>query len=344
MSTTLYARLGKRLFVKVAIATTICATGQAVYLRQWYENTPGLTLPSHMKGIEYGLERVRSTLKLDNEDKKESPNQIINWAKYHINRISFLLRTFRDNASTNNHVETELLNPIVTTGKKVQLLILGDSLARGVGCNNTSPVLPTALAKLLSMALKTDVEWRAEGLIGATVGDIHKKYLPIITEEINKIDNHNTELVIVLICGLNDWKSILTEFPWGSGPLSFHDRLKALIADIKSLAGERAVKIYLPALPLVCGASDPNCILQRAPLKYFVDAISSVWDLQKRYVAEEAPGDAVYIDTPSLSVSYATPGVGNVCSDGVHPSSQGYLWWATHIAHSIIESHLQSQK
>lgn len=121
-------------------------------------------------------------------------------------------------------------------------------------------------------------------ILGATVEDIHQKYLPIITEEINKIDNSNTELVIVLICGLNDWKTILTEFPRGSGPVSFYDRLKALISDINTIAGDRPVRVYLPALPLVCGASDPNCILQRAPLKYFVDAICSVFDLQKRYI------------------------------------------------------------
>lgn len=171
MSPFLVARLGKRVFVRVAIATTICATGQAIYLRQWYENTPGLTLPSHMKGIEYGLERVRNKLKEEMDDRKESlsSNQLINWTKYHIDRIRSFIDTHRKNTLIGQSNEVESSSEESTSvqeHKKVQLLILGDSLARGVGCNNTSPVLPTALAKLLSMALKADVEWRAEGLIG----------------------------------------------------------------------------------------------------------------------------------------------------------------------------------
>jgi len=60
-----------------------------------------------------------------------------------------------------------------------------------------------------------------------------------------------------------------------------------------------------------------------------------------RYVAEEAMTDKLcriqYIGVPDLSMSFATPGEGNVCPDGVHPSSQGYLWWAHHIAQAIIQ-------
>lgn len=38
---------------------------------------------------------------------------------------------------------------------------------------------------------------------------------------------------------------------------------------------------------------------------------------------------AVYIGSPDLDTHYATPGNGNVSSDGVHPSSQG----CKHISH-----------
>lgn len=39
-----------------------------------------------------------------------------------------------------------------------------------------------------------------------------------------------------------------------------------------------------------------------------------------------------------MRATYATPGKGNVCDDGVHPSSQGYEWWGRHICDSIIHT------
>ena len=34
-------------------------------------------------------------------------------------------------------------------------------------------------------------------------------------------DEENTEVIVVIICGLNDWKSMFTEFPQGLGPVGF---------------------------------------------------------------------------------------------------------------------------
>lgn len=45
-----------------------------------------------------------------------------------------------------------------------------------------------------------------------------------------------------------------------------------------------------------------------------------------------------FISEPDISAVYATPGEGNVCDDGVHPSCQGYEWWALHICESMIRT------
>jgi hypothetical protein len=172
------------------------------------------------------------------------------------------------------------------------LLIFGDSLVRGVGCDNTkdsSPVFPRVLARILSLALRADVEWRAEGLIGATVTDIRTKFLPIIDEELNQEGSNSDEYLVVLICGLNDWKTLLTNFPLGSGPSTFRLNLDAMVADIKLMAGSKRCTVYLPAVPISCGSGDPHFILGQAPLKYFIDFISTLWDNQKRLIAESNP-------------------------------------------------------
>eukprot|EP01041_Mallomonas_annulata_P008108 gene8108-16648_t len=331
-------KLGKRVFIRFGIATTFVATGQALWYRRRYENSPGLPLPSGpMKGmercIEQGIELVRHTIGREMHERSQISQEINSFQS---------VRTF-----FNKHIFHSKQLPSETNAassrRKLKLLILGDSLVRGVGCDGvhgSSPVLPRVLAQVLSLALRADVEWRAEGHIGATVHDIHNNCLPIICEEFLHPAAASTEFVIILICGLNDWKTMLTQFPLGSGPSAFRTQLASLVADIKDMAGSKSCKVYLPALPMICGADDPNCILQRAPLKYFIDFICSVWDAQKRHVAEDSSHSGItFIDAPVLGVSYATPGEGNVCSDGVHPSSKGYLWWATHIAHAIIDSH-----
>lgn len=48
----------------------------------------------------------------------------------------------------------------VVKRKKIKLLLIGDSLACGVGCDaSRQPALPRMLARLLSVALQTEVEW-----------------------------------------------------------------------------------------------------------------------------------------------------------------------------------------
>lgn len=70
------------------------------------------------------------------------------------------------------------------------------------------------------------------------------------------------------------------------------------------------------------------------PLVYFVDFISYIYDSQKEYVADAVPM-TTYIGSPDPDALYATPGLGNLSSDGVHPSTKGYQWWAHHIAEQI---------
>ena len=201
---------------------------------------------------------------------------------------------------------------------KKKLIILGDSLVSGVGCDNdpgdfkskSSPPLPKLLAKILSLAWKTDVEWCSYGFIGATAEDLRLLVLPKVKEDIlvsmrtpkatkpsaqsdsspitmATDDTEKVEIIFVVICGLNDWKLLLERFPFGPGPVQYKEELTFLIKDIETIGSDMDVKytVYLPAIPLVCGRGDPSYLLGVSPLTYFVDFVSNVWDQQKKSVA-----------------------------------------------------------
>eukprot|EP01032_Pedospumella_encystans_P027913 gene27913-31531_t len=237
--------------------------------------------------------------------------------------------------------------------KRIKLLMLGDSLVAGVGSDDPqgSPMLPKMIAKVLSQRYKADVEWFSSGVVGGTVVDLREKVLPKIKQAIHA-DNfiyleteqgpvlvkrdENIEYVVVIICGLNDWKDFFLNFPTGLWPSKFRRQLNTLVKEVETASNEAGSKcrVFLPNLPLVCFKGDPKYIMGTKPLVYFVDFICYIYDSQKEHVAEADPLTN-YIGNPDPEALYATPGLGNLSSDGVHPSTKGYQWWAHHIAEQI---------
>ena len=107
-------------------------------------------------------------------------------------------------------------------------------------------------------------------------------------------DGHNNvgdevDLIVVIICGLNDWKEVFLRFPYNYnyGPSSFKNHLTHLIDDVKAMSDQLnyKCKIYLPTVPSDLLSSDPNFSLNVKPLWYFVQFFSNLWDLQKQHIA-----------------------------------------------------------
>lgn len=276
----------KRVTVTVGIATFSVAVYQADRLRRKYLQSPKLAPPT---GPHFGSEKwvhkfnkIKDTLKEEKDDvvektlvmlrdikvkfscnvkssEKVSPN--FHWKDKIIEKISIL--SFRERLGKSLKLRAS---------RKVKLVVLGDSLVCGVGCDGetdgrqSSPVLPLILAKVLSIAMRADVEWSSLGIIGGTVADIREILLPEVRErllasiksensrseqevietesdinsqngfvkstlssinqrevevdakKIVEIDTHkNMEIIIVVICGLNDWKKLMEHFPFGQG-------------------------------------------------------------------------------------------------------------------------------
>lgn len=55
--------------------------------------------------------------------------------------------------------------------------------------------------------LRVDVSWTAIGQTGASVTTLHSKLLPAVVEEVAKKRENGQQLdVVVVVCGLNDFK------------------------------------------------------------------------------------------------------------------------------------------
>lgn len=43
-----------------------------------------------------------------------------------------------------------------------------------------------------------------------------------------------TEYIVVVICGLNDWRTMIERFPTGLGPFRFQQELRGLVSEVSS--------------------------------------------------------------------------------------------------------------
>lgn len=225
-----------------------------------------------------------------------------------------------------NAIETTEMCPPAqrhTKGPPGRVVVVGDSLAVGIGCvdiydplkNNTlpierierlapprfskkfsgppgsptvrdGPVFPRSFARTLSRRTGRAVRWRSGGVDGGDVDDIRTHCFGIIEEEVAA---GRPPDVVVIICGINDLKKFVGNPFKSRGAASFRSSLTNLIRDI-----ERTVpgaKVVLPGLPTQM--FHKNSIVNIFPLALFLDAIVGYWDSQKKLVADVHPNPNV---------------------------------------------------
>ena len=290
----------KRLALPVGLGTVGIAAYQGWKLRDKYLKDGKLEPPTGpTSGLEEWIDKARS--------KKD---ELLNSLKSEDNPIARGVHKVKDvweefemlrhgvNKVSNVSEGAECWKNNGTTVKKVRLIVIGDSLVAGVGNDDplASPALPHMIATMLSKAVQSDVAWISVGIVGGTVVDLREKALPQVREKLEKFRmEENVHNVVVITCGLNDWKSVFINFPSGLWPFKFRNKLRLLVADVHRLCTEtgNSCQIFLPNLPLVCIKSDPEYIMNVKPLGYFVDALSYIWDVQKDRVASRRGPDKV---------------------------------------------------
>lgn len=335
-----------KIVIAAGFATVSVAAYQANTIRQIYKDSVKLDPPA---GPNSGYEKwvtkfnkLKETLKDEKDDVLQKTTAMLHQLKLKVSES--IEKTEKAALSICHDSITEKVaksivgvsgrSSLTVPSKRVKLLVIGDSLVCGVGCDNdsenvkSSPVLPKILAKILSIAMHADVEWCSLGIIGGTIADLRSDLVPQVRNKLSlscesaladdtdsvildsmsdKIvslpqnKSNDVEIIVVVICGMNDWKQLIEQFPYGPGPASYRKELSMLIDEIKIIGNELSTKckVFLPAIPLACGKGDSNYHLGIAPLTYFVNFVCFVWDQQKKAVALDSQVRTCTASTPS---------------------------------------------
>lgn len=218
-----------------------------------------------------------------------------------LEKITRIVRMSRD-----VQVESELMLEIgsvlddtsSSTRRKIKLLFIGDSLSACVGVDRASdgPVLQETVANHVQSLTGCDVEWYNSAVVGGTVREIRDKLAAGETPFLKNI-RRDEDLVVVLICGLNDYKKFLFSL-WNpllamkTGPMSFKAEVVSLLQEIRQDCVSENNSVFLPAIPVRFMASDPKFLFSVFPLSAMGLSLNTVWEIQKYNIAFEQQAEA----------------------------------------------------
>lgn len=190
----------------------------------------------------------------------------------------------------------------------LNLLVLGDSSAAGVGVAGSADSLAPQLARLLRERTGRAVVWRAAGFNSATADQLRDHVVPNLAPE--------AWTHIVLTVGTNDAKNFHTvgRFKRAFGGLLYALRAKWPTARIvwSPVVDMRRV----PALPVLLG----HVLEIRASL---INRMGTRLCLERGAVPAER-----------LPITDADAGFSR---DGFHASAAGYRGWAEHVVEKVLE-------
>lgn len=192
-------------------------------------------------------------------------------------------------------------------GSPLRLLVVGESTTAGVGVKQSADALPAQLAGALSEKTGRAVHWRADGVTGCRLADVHER----LEHLDRKVD------LVVIATGVNDTT--------GLTPLK---RWRALLRDTALLASQQGAQVAVLALPpMGYFTALPQ------PLRHLMGIRSGQLDQIARDTAT-ATGHYQYIAWQiPLSPVY-------LAEDGYHPSAAGYRAIAREAAAAMFEQKL----
>lgn len=218
-----------------------------------------------------------------------------------------------------------------------RIMILGDSLAVGVGCTGEKPTMPEAVAASLSRDVwgGAEVEWEVFGEIGSDVREFKDVVLPEIEREfqqrardcrgagggpgegaagqgsgngVSSPSKPGGDYDVVLICiGLNDIKRYMVPYFWtrkysGTYPEQFGSELEELVGRVRDMTRRKdgvECRIVLPGLPY-------NQVPQfvEGPLGQVFPGVFDMWEVKKLEVSRRVTG-VHYIEQPTTAMVLA---------------------------------------
>ncbi|HVM14266.1 MAG TPA: SGNH/GDSL hydrolase family protein [Egibacteraceae bacterium] len=195
----------------------------------------------------------------------------------------------------------------------LRLVVLGDSLAAGVGSPTVDGSLPALIAERVAPALGRPVSVIGHGVSGARTDDTRSEQVPLLAGA--------PADVVVIVVGSNDVTHVTP--PW-----VLRRQTAELLTEVQGAAA--GTPVVLAGIPLFTGT--PRLPV---PLRWVVGAYARPLRDAQREVTVRAEG-VRYADI-ARDASPRFRGVPDAMSaDGYHPSPVGYGFWADAIAAEVI--------
>ena len=189
----------------------------------------------------------------------------------------------------------------------IRLLVLGDSMAVGVGVGDAAEGLAGQLAEALTVHTGRPVRWRARGRNGATARDVIRDFLADALAE-------PTDVVMISL-GANDAMQVRSY-------RAFRREIKRIVRAVFA-AHPRAI-VLVSALP----AFDRYGVLPE-PLRSALYLHAQSLEVGARRALERFPRAHMTPPLPPYPKGF-------FASDDFHPSAEGYQKWAQFIVDDAV--------
>ncbi len=199
-------------------------------------------------------------------------------------------------------------------GRPVELVVLGDSTAAGVGSPSVEETLPALIAQRVADAVDREVHVVGYGVSGARTDDVRSEQVPRLLDA--GVD------VVVIVIGSNDVTHVTPAW-------EMEERTRRLLAAARARTGAPVVLGGIPQFRTV------PALLQ--PLRAITGAYAGPLR-RAQHRAVRAEGDGVRFVDIAAEASPRFVGVPeSMSSDGFHPSEVGYGFWADALAPAVAE-------
>jgi len=208
-------------------------------------------------------------------------------------------------------------------GRRLRMVVLGDSTTAGVGVERADESLPHLIALRLADAERRDVRVVSYGWAGARAADLVRQQLPRAIEPLRAPDTESflaTADVVVIVVGSNDATH-------STPPGRYRASIRAVLDGVRETAP--SARVVLAGIPAFRGA-----LRAVEPLIFLADQYARL--LRPIGRAEAARAGVAYADL-ARDVPPLIRGRTDVLSrDQFHPSVVGYTAWADVIADALL--------
>lgn len=201
------------------------------------------------------------------------------------------------------------VGPETAGSPPIEVRVLGDSTAAGVGADTADGALPVLLAERVVRRTGRPVHVVGLGVSGARTADVRTEQLRLVRDAD----------VVVLVVGSND--VIHATPPW---------RMRAQTAELLAAATASGRPVVLGGIPRFYGVG-----ALAEPLRSIVDAYAGVLRSSQRDAALAQPGVA-FVDIAALASPRFLGVPQSMSSDEFHPSAVGYGFWADALAPAVV--------